>query len=268
MVQTDDVEKTVAALQKISSEDKMTVEPFRFRNHKGEWRWIETVLTNMLHNPAVNGIVANSRDITEKVNALKQIEANELFNRTVLESSPDCLKILDTEGRLQFMNYNGLCQMEIDDFGNLKNRAWWTLWGSENEALVKATLAKALTGETAQFIALCPTAKGTPKWWDVMVSPVGKPGEPIQQIISVSRDITKQKKEEQRLKLLESVVTNTSDAILITEAEPFDEPGNKIIYINEAFTKMTGYTADDVIGKTPRILQGPNSDKSTGGTWS
>lgn len=75
------------------------------------------------------------------------------------------------------------------------------------------------------------------------------------------QDITDRKEEEQRLKLLESVITNTNDAILITEAEPFDEPGPRIIYVNEAFTKMTGYSAEEVIGKTPRILQGPNSDQ-------
>ncbi|MGF1924392.1 MAG: PAS domain S-box protein, partial [Bacteroidia bacterium] len=47
-----------------------------------------------------------------------------------------------------------------------------------------------------------------------------------------------------------------------TEAEPFDEPGPRIIYVNEAFTKLTGYTAEEVIGKSPRILQGPRTDKS------
>ncbi|MEX0684990.1 MAG: PAS domain S-box protein [Balneolales bacterium] len=75
------------------------------------------------------------------------------------------------------------------------------------------------------------------------------------------QDITSQKEEEQRLKLLESVITHTNDAIVITEAEPQDEPGPRIIYVNEAFTKMTGYTPEEVIGKTPRILQGPNSDE-------
>ncbi|MCY7293141.1 MAG: PAS domain S-box protein, partial [Ferruginibacter sp.] len=186
---------------------------------------------------------------------------NGLFNRTILESSPDCLKVLDIEGRIQFMNFNGLCQMEIDDFSIFKNKNWWSLWGIENEALVKASINRALKGENATFTAFCPTAKGTPKWWDVLVSPVGKPGEPIHQIISVSRDITEQKKEEQRLKLLESVIINTKDAVLITEAEPFDQPGPRILYVNEAFSKMTGYSADEVIGKTPRILQGPNTDK-------
>ncbi|WP_333600842.1 PAS domain S-box protein [Flavobacterium sp.] len=80
-------------------------------------------------------------------------------------------------------------------------------------------------------------------------------------IIGAMQDITKKKEEELRLKLLESVITNTDDSILITEAEPFDEPGPKIVYVNEAFTKMTGYTSEEVIGKTPRILQGPKTDR-------
>lgn len=90
-----------------------------------------------------------------------------------------------------------------------------------------------------------------------------KPSEEGKPVIleGTVQDVTAQKQEDQRLKLLESVITNTSDAILITEAEPFDEPGPRIVYVNEAFTKMTGYSAEEVIGKTPRILQGPNTDK-------
>lgn len=76
------------------------------------------------------------------------------------------------------------------------------------------------------------------------------------------RDVTSREKALAELKLMESVVTNTSDAILITEAEPFDLPGPKIIFVNEAFCKMTGYTKEEVIGKTPRILQGPKTDQS------
>jgi len=67
--------------------------------------------------------------------------------------------------------------------------------------------------------------------------------------------------EQERLRLMESVVLNSNDAILITEAEPFDEPGPRILYANKAFTDITGYTSEEVIGKTPRILQGPDSDK-------
>ncbi|WP_375586402.1 PAS domain S-box protein [Cyclobacterium xiamenense] len=75
------------------------------------------------------------------------------------------------------------------------------------------------------------------------------------------QDITKQKQEEQRLRLLESVVTHTSDSIMITDAATSDKTGVKIVYVNEAFTKMTGYSFDEIVGKSPRILQGPKSDR-------
>ncbi len=51
----------------------------------------------------------------------------------------------------------------------------------------------------------------------------------------------------------------TEDVILITEAEPQGEPGPRIVYVNPAFTRMTGYTADEVLGLTPRLLQGPKT---------
>ena len=115
-IHPDDIEKATVYLERVLSENKVITEPFRFRNDKFEWRWIETVVTNMLDNPAIKGIVANSRDITESLKTYKQAKENETFISSILESSPDCLKVLDSDGRIQFMNYNGLCQMEIDDF--------------------------------------------------------------------------------------------------------------------------------------------------------
>ena len=80
-------------------------------------------------------------------------------------------------------------------------------------------------------------------------------------MVGAMQDISKRKEEENRLKLLELFIASASDAVVITEAEPFNEPGPRIVYVNKAFTQMTGYTAADVIGKSPRILQGPKSDK-------
>ncbi|MDP2042571.1 MAG: PAS domain S-box protein [Algoriphagus sp.] len=80
-------------------------------------------------------------------------------------------------------------------------------------------------------------------------------------MIGVLSDVTQQRLEESRLKLLESVVTYANDAVMITEAEPISLPGPRIVYVNEAFTRMTGYAEEEVLGKSPRILQGPNSDK-------
>jgi PAS domain S-box-containing protein len=83
----------------------------------------------------------------------------------------------------------------------------------------------------------------------------------INGIVSVIADITEQKQRAEQLRLLQSVVVNTNDAVIITEVEP-DEPGPRILYVNEAFTRITGYSPAEVLGKTPRILQGPNTNQT------
>lgn len=84
----------------------------------------------------------------------------------------------------------------------------------------------------------------------------------IEGIVAVIADITEQKQQAEQVRLLQSVVVHTNDAVVITEAEPIDESGLRIIYVNEAFTKITGYSPEEVLGKTPRILQGPKTDSA------
>ncbi|MGA7933755.1 MAG: transporter substrate-binding protein, partial [Kovacikia sp.] len=78
----------------------------------------------------------------------------------------------------------------------------------------------------------------------------------------LKQEVDERQRVEERLRLLESVVVNTSDAVMITEAAPIDLPGPRIIYINQAFTCMTGYSAEDVIGQSPRILQSQRTDRN------
>lgn len=80
-------------------------------------------------------------------------------------------------------------------------------------------------------------------------------------MVAVVADITEQKRQAEKIHLLQSVVVNTNDAIVITEAEPIDEPGPRIIYVNEAFCRMTGYHSQEVLGKTPRLLQGAKTSR-------
>ncbi|MBE9031890.1 PAS domain S-box protein [filamentous cyanobacterium LEGE 11480] len=84
----------------------------------------------------------------------------------------------------------------------------------------------------------------------------------ISGIVAIIADITEQKQQAEELRLLQSVVVNTNDAVIITEVDPIDDPGPRIIYVNEAFTRITGYTPAEILGKTPRILQGPKTDPS------
>ncbi len=78
----------------------------------------------------------------------------------------------------------------------------------------------------------------------------------------LEREIAERKHTEERLRLLESVAVTANDAILLTKADSLDEPGPEIVYVNEAFTRTTGYSADEVVGESPRILQGPKTDRA------
>ncbi len=62
-------------------------------------------------------------------------------------------------------------------------------------------------------------------------------------------------------RLLESTIVHANDGVIITNADL--ENGPEIIYVNEAFTKISGYEAEEIIGKTPRILQGHDTDRAT-----
>ena len=76
----------------------------------------------------------------------------------------------------------------------------------------------------------------------------------------VARDVTRQRANEEQMRLLQLVSENTSDIVIITEAEPIDSPGPRILYVNPAFTKVTGYTEAESLGDNPRRLQGPKTD--------
>ena len=63
-----------------------------------------------------------------------------------------------------------------------------------------------------------------------------------------------------KLSSLSESSRQAGDAIMVTEVEPWNEPGPRIVYVNEAFTEMTGFTSAEVLGKSPRLLQGPRTD--------
>lgn len=79
-------------------------------------------------------------------------------------------------------------------------------------------------------------------------------------MIGAIQDITKQKEEEQRLKLLETVITQSKDSIVITEANSNEGKIPNIIYVNPAFSSMSGYTSEEIVGKSLNIFNGENSD--------
>lgn len=103
---------------------------------------------------------------------------------------------------------------------------------------------------------------GTPFWVEISLAPAAPEGGWFTHWIAVQRDISERRTHEERLRLLESVAVNANDAIIISEAEPVVAPGPRVLYVNEAFARMTGYAPEDIVGQTPRLLQGAKTDRA------
>jgi PAS domain S-box-containing protein len=132
--------------------------------------------------------------------ALPTFDASTELTGGVLEISVDCVKVLDTDGNLLFMNQNGMCVMEIEDFKTVQGRHWPLLWPESTRPIVQDAVETAMRGQLAHFVAECPTAKGTMKWWDVTVTLLPQPDGNPTRLISVSRDITAQREAEKILR--------------------------------------------------------------------
>lgn len=83
-----------------------------------------------------------------------------------------------------------------------------------------------------------------------------------QRMVGAVQDVTAQKERELQLKLMESVIVNMQDAVVITQPLSSNDQPPTIMYVNEAFTKMTGYLPSEIIGNTPILLYGANSDET------
>ena len=119
------------------------------------------------------------------------------FLLSILNASHDCVKLIDVSGAISFMNANGMCAMDIDDFASVARRPWPELWPEPMRPTLHEALARARAGERTSFEAECPTAKGRSKWWHVSVLPIRDSLGVIDKILASSRDITERVLREQ-----------------------------------------------------------------------
>lgn len=148
------------------------------------------------------GFVKVLRDRTPEHLATERRLADGEFLASILASSVDCIKVLDLQARIVFMNDGGQRVMEIDDFGVIQGRPWPDLWDGDTRSLATNAAATAKAGGTARFQGIAPTMAGTPKWWDVQVTPIRGPEGLPAKLLVVSRDITDRKRAEERQRLL------------------------------------------------------------------
>jgi PAS domain S-box-containing protein len=106
------------------------------------------------------------------------------------EQSSDCVKLIGLDGRVLWMNAEGLCAMEIDHFREIDSRQWTELWPEETRGTIRSGLVSAATGQIVRFNTFCPTIKGSARWWDVSISQIGDAGGNPVGYLAISRDIT------------------------------------------------------------------------------
>lgn len=119
-------------------------------------------------------------------------------------------------------------------------------------------LEAVLRGKKQSFEIVFPSHRPNQKrWYHLHAMPLDHPSACA---VVTHQNVTDHKQQEQRRRFLETAVEQTQEVVLITEGTPLKEPGPRILYVNPAFTDITGYRPEEVIGKTPRILQGPDTE--------
>jgi PAS domain S-box-containing protein len=192
------------------------------------------------------GCVLVFRDVTEARKAESALRESESFTRSVFEGSPDCVKVIDATGRLVQMNANGQCLMEIDNFSAVAGQYWIDLWPKESREVLQEALTSARERGLGHFEGHCPTAKGTLKWWDVVVAPIRGADGNVVRFVSVSRDMTERRQMEEALAENEERFRMLADNIL-QFAWMADAQGN-LFWYNQRWYDYTGTTLDEMYG--------------------
>jgi PAS domain S-box-containing protein len=132
----------------------------------------------------------NSADAVQPTIAL-DLYQTEALTQQILDSSYDWIQVLNLEGRILFSNRGGQALLDIQNLTSFLNASWIELWqGSEQQLAIEA-IANANAGEVFTFQGCCPTLSGEPKWWDNKISPIRGIEGQIEQLLCISRDVTK-----------------------------------------------------------------------------
>ncbi|WP_197444284.1 PAS domain S-box protein [Maioricimonas rarisocia] len=139
----------------------------------------------------VSAAVTVFTDVTPLKESEAALRRSEETSRRIIESSQDCIKTLDLDGRLLSMSVGGQKRLNILNIDELVGSQWATFWQGEDRRRAEEAIREARAGRAGRFRGMCPV-QGTnePAWWDVIITPIlGENGRP-EQLLSISRDVT------------------------------------------------------------------------------
>ncbi|MEX0921889.1 MAG: PAS domain S-box protein [Rhodovibrionaceae bacterium] len=194
------------------------------------------------------------QDIGELVAARQETQALSERLAETLDNISDAFMTMDREWRFTFINIQAqrILQRSKDELlGKVVWEAFPEAIGSTFEERYRYAIEHKLPVTFVEYFPPLDT------WFNVTAYPT-REGLAI-----YFQDISDQREQQERLRLLETAVSRLNDIVIITEGEPIDSPGPRIVYVNDAFERITGYNSADAIGANPRILQGPHTQRET-----
>lgn len=191
---------------------------------------------------------AVGRDISDRKKAEEELHQSEEFLKRLITSSADCIKVLNLDGQLLFMSTGGQLLMEIEDFSSYQNALWLEFWQHEEQNAAKSAIEIAKKGGVGKFQAFSWTAKGNPKWWEVVVTPIIDANGQPEKLLSVSRDITERKQMEMKINESEERFRLAFNDAAIGMA--LVSPEGRFLQVNRSLCEIVGYSKAELLVKS------------------
>jgi diguanylate cyclase (GGDEF)-like protein/PAS domain S-box-containing protein len=220
----------------------------------GGWKqsaWHDGVLLMAAMVLLAGAAVFLRRQESSRRAARRELKDSELHLRSIIEAEPECIKIVDAKGDLLDMNPAGLAMIEADALQQVAGQPVLDLIAPEYRAAFSEMHQRVLAGETAELAFEVRGLKGGRRWLETHAVPLQHNGQWVQ--LAITRDITERKKTEEALRIA-ATAFESQQGIAITNAH------RVIVRVNKAFTAITGYSSDEVLGQTPSILASGRHD--------
>lgn len=128
--------------------------------------------------------------LAERKRAEEAAMASAATLRSIMDTTTDCVKVLDAAGHYLFANVVACRNFGVASVAELQQRSWFDIWEDEQGAVARAAVAKALAGRTARFQGMMRNADGQRGWWDAVILPIPRTAEAEGRVLVVSRDST------------------------------------------------------------------------------